>query len=414
MEIGGTEVGVGARIVVLLGGVLQHLRLHGIILNQRGDVEQFLVVQLIELAAVDQRLHLGVALTGDLHVVDQLGAAQFRQHVLFEFAVNRRHVLDLVLALGRRIVHAQHLKNQILVLDVRLLDHLLETFPVLAVTGSVDIETVLGQDLLDGLATGLATCAGQLVVELLRTVGRSVAVHIEALRDAVVLLVGHSGFLELGELFVLFERLLVHHRAVDLVEDLGLVYLIRRTLVVVGSRSGSVAEVEILLHRVDALGDEHAALSAQRHGLGRLRIGQHGRFLLRHGFARSGVEHHVLAGAVALALDQNAQLALLHTVVVGEFDMLRVGTAVVGRNNGIVVIHLLALDVFRSTGHFAALEHDHRRQTQRSFLVEISCREVHRNVGAHDAVVERQHLRCARVSNLILFLTHLLETVATR
>lgn len=106
---------------------------------------------------------------------------------------------------------------------------------VLAVTGSVDIETVLGQDLLDGLATGFATCAGQFVVELLRTVGRSVAVHIEALRDAVVLLVGNGGLLELGDLLVLFERLLVHHRAVDLVEDVGLVYLIRRTLVVVGA-----------------------------------------------------------------------------------------------------------------------------------------------------------------------------------
>lgn len=156
---------------------------------------------------------------------------------------------------------------------------------VLAVAGSVDVEAVLGQNLLDSLATGVATCAGQFVVELLGAVGRSVTVDIEALSDAVVLLVGSDVLLELGDTLVLLERLLVHHRAVDLVENVGFVDLVRRALVAVGCRRSGVAEVEVALHGVDALGDENAALRTRAMGLSRLRVGQHGGLLLRHGLA---------------------------------------------------------------------------------------------------------------------------------
>ena len=282
--------GGGQDTNLLLGAVSQRL----------GGIEVLLDGQLTAVAVGGHDLLVGLAL--DVGRVDDLGAAQGGQDLLLQLLEYRSHVLDLLLTLGGRVVAAQHLENDVLVLDVGLLDQLLEAFPVLTVGCGVDLQTglleQLGYDLLARLAAGLR----ELVVELLRTVGRSVALHGDVLRGALVREVGVHVLLEGAQVGVLLVGLR-HARRVDRVEQLGLVDLGGYLLVVVGHILHQVAVLEVLLERVHAVGDRQTELAGESGlGLG-IVTGQHGSLLLGRNGTRVEVHERELLALARRALD---------------------------------------------------------------------------------------------------------------
>ena len=162
------------------------------------------------------------------------------------------HVLDFALTLCGRVVEAQHLENEVLVLDVRLLDQFLETVPVLTVSGSVDVQARILQQLGNDFLTGLAARLRQFVVEFHGAIGRSITLHGDVLRSTVVLQFGIYVSLERVEVGFLLV-LLGYDRRVDRIEQIGLVDDGGHLLVVVGHRSHQVGVFQILLERVQAV-----------------------------------------------------------------------------------------------------------------------------------------------------------------
>ena len=269
----------------------------------------------------------------------------------------------------------------------------------------------LGYDLVARLAAGLR----ELVVELLGTVGRSVALHGDVLRGTVVLQVLVDVLLEVAQVGVLLV-LLRHDRRVDGVEQIGLVYDRRHALVVVGHLVHQVAVLQILLKGVQTVGYDQTELTLDGLLGSGVVAGQHGSLLLGGNGARVEVHQRELLALAAGALDLGAELqcALVHAGIVGELHVLRVDAAVLLVDDGVVVVDLRTLEDLGSAGYFAALEYDDGGHLHDGLLVEVGLGEGHVDVGRYDAVVQRQDLGRYREVDLVAVLGHLLEAVTAR
>ncbi len=326
-----------------------------------------------------------------------------------------RHVLDFALTLCGRVVEAQHLENEVLVLDVRLLDQFLETVPVLTVSGSVDVQARILQQLGNDFLTGLAARLRQFVVEFHGAIGRSITLHGDVLRSTVVLQFGIYVSLERVEVGFLLV-LLGYDRRVDRIEQIGLVDDGGHLLVVVGHRSHQVGVFQILLERVQAVSYGQAEFLGQS-GLGSLVVtGQHGSLLLGRDGAGVQVHEREFLALAARALDLGAELqgALVHTGIVGELYVLREIASVLLVDDRVVLVDFRTLEIFGGTGNLATVEYDHGSYFDNGFRVEILNRERNIDVSGNDTVVQRQNLGGNRQVDVIPVLGHLLEAITAR
>ena len=135
------------------------------------------------------------------------------------------------------------------------------------------------------------------------------------------------------------------------------------------------------------------------HDLSVLRDGGYTFEVVRHQSQSSAVVGHFLDGADTLsnrdysdssefavflsAFTLNAELqgAEVSTRVVRENNGLGVRTTLCFSDNSVVIFHLLALNVFGSTGDFATLEYQNRGNLQDSLLVEVGSRIGYSNVS---------------------------------
>ena len=126
-----------------------------------------------------------------MHVGNQAGAAQFREHFAFKGGEHLGHVADFVLTHGGITVHGQDTQDEVFVLQVAFLDQLLETFPVLthAAHGGIHGVNTLGH-LLPGLVGAGRTVSGQVVVQALGAFRGSVGHNLGAGNGGVLILGG--------------------------------------------------------------------------------------------------------------------------------------------------------------------------------------------------------------------------------
>ena len=227
------------------------------------------------------------------------------------------------------------------------------------------------------------------------------------LRGAVVLQVLIHVLLECVEVGAL-DGLLACVRAVDRVEDFGLVHLGGHALVVVGHPQHGVRIFEVLLQGVHTRGDHQAAF-AHDGGVG-LDLGG------RYDLTRVGVHQRELLAFALRAFDLQTKLQLgdRHALVVRELDVLGELAAALLVHDRIVVVHLGALVEFRGAGDFAALKYHDGSDLDHRLGVIVFGRERYADVSGDDAVVEHQHLGGAVPRDVLAILGHLLEAVATR
>lgn len=210
---------VTANAVILAGGSLVCFQLGGVVVGQRSGIQHLLLAQNVDILG-SGLLDFGVGATFDIHVGDQLRTAQLRQNLLSQHFEHSRHALDLLVALYRVVLHSQHLKNQILVFDVRCGNQFLEAFPVLTVSGDVVFRVNARELLGDRFLTALATLLRELVVELHRTVGRCITLGIYVAQRCAIL-VGILFHEVLEHLDLLFGQLArTHVGTVDLIHDI--------------------------------------------------------------------------------------------------------------------------------------------------------------------------------------------------
>ena len=297
------------------------------------------------------------------------------------------------------------MENQILVFDVRLRNQLLETFPVLTVSGNVDIQTRIFQQFRKNFVARFATLLRQRVVELHGTVGRSITLHGNMLGSTVVFQVLIHIRLECLQIGV-FQRFLGYVSLVDRIEDLGLVHAGSHAFVVARQSCHRIGVSQILLQGVHTLGNDQTALAYDR--------GVSLELLGLHDLARIGINQCKLVATRTFSLDTQLEFGNLHTLIVGELDMHGEHTARLLINDRIVLVHLRTLEEFRGTGDFSALEYHDRSNLHDSFGVEVLHGELCRNVGGNHTVIQYQHFRCTRQRYIIAVLCHLLEAVTAR
>ncbi len=313
----GQVVGGAAVLTIEVGGGLQNVLTLAVVLADGSSVEQLLDAELGGVFLVLSQ-DLLVAAADGLVVDGQTGAAQFRQDVVGQLAESLAHVLDLLLTLLRVLVHGEHAKDDLLVLDVAGLHQLLEAFPVLCGVLCGEGGLHLGELhlLLHVLLGVLLTLVGQLLVERHTTIRRCVCRNLYVVDVEGLLLLGDA-LEEAGELLdgIVLQLALAEVGLLD--EELD----------------GS-----IILLGVDALVGilRGAGLCVSRSRAIQLAGGNHAGSHLD-----SGHFHHFLADA---SVEGEVEVALLHGGLIGEVSLHGVvATHLVG--DGLVVaLHLLALE----------------------------------------------------------------------
>ena len=118
-------------------------------------------------------LDLLVIATDGLVVDGETGTAQFGQDAVGELTETSTHVFDLLFAFLGVFIHRKNAQDDILVLDVRCGNELLETLPVLSGVVGLNILGKLGllHLLLDITLGILLTLVSQFLVEGEATIG---------------------------------------------------------------------------------------------------------------------------------------------------------------------------------------------------------------------------------------------------
>ena len=132
-----------------------------------------------------------VAATDHIVVHEQAGTTQLGQNAVGNLGVHAAHVANLLLTLFGILIHGEDAQNHLLVLKVALADQLLEAVPVLS--GVLGVHVGLHANLLklalEEFVGNILTLFGQLLVEVVLTVGRSVSAHLDALESAGLVVV---------------------------------------------------------------------------------------------------------------------------------------------------------------------------------------------------------------------------------
>ncbi len=98
----------------------------------------------------------------------------------------------------------------------------------------------------------------------------------------------------------------------------------------------------------------------------------------------------LVCGTALYAEHERRQIGPL---VIREHYFLGENTALLPRNGSVVVPYILALEIFRRTYHFAALEHEHGSHLKNHLLIEVLLGEGIRNIGLNALSLKRKHLR---------------------
>ena len=115
------------------------------ILNEGCRAEKSLLVENVAVLLNElEKLLGGVVLI--LDIGNESCAAELRKNFLLEDCINLGHILDLALTDCRIAVHGKNADDEILVLDVRLGNELLEAFPVLTYALDLRISNLSAAD----------------------------------------------------------------------------------------------------------------------------------------------------------------------------------------------------------------------------------------------------------------------------
>ena len=364
-----------------LDGLLVDALLLGGILGYGSHAEEGLLVQ--NLLVVLQDIHqflVGVVL--HLHVGNEAGAAEFRQHLSLEGGEHLGHVADFVLTDGRVRVHGQDTEDEFLVFDGALGNQLLEAFPVFthAADGGVQALVAL-HHLVPGLGGTLGTVGGELVVHFLRAFRRGVSHNFGALDSGA--LVGGGG-IQGGQEFL-------HGLALELgVADLGAVYVILD--LTFGGGDNHVLVIVFLEGQVAGTLHQHVS------GVGAI-----GHFL-------DGQVDGLLSGQHLAA---EFQMALFHAFHIVEVEALRHLLAF-GGNHLVVVLHLLSLVLDGLHGSLSSVIDNDRSDFQHHVGVEVILGIRYRNHGVYASANHFQYGRLAAYLDVLGHFGHLLRGCAGR
>ena len=290
----------------------------GRIALQRSGIEQLIRRQTGRIGSV-LLLDLVVASSHSLVVDDHATTAQLRQNAIGELTEALAHVADLALTLLGILIHLQDAQDHVLVLDVAGFDETLEAVPVLSRIVGIDI---LGIEfgsldlLLDISLSSVLAFVGQLVVEGIAAIRRSISLHLHVLQ-VQALAVGIDSLQHGEELLdgVVLQLALAEIGLVDEELDIGFILLCFDALERVRCNASASVHQRLLVE-----------LCCSQHAIGDLH-GRHIDFLL----ADTGIEGEI-------------HLALLHIGHIVKGCLHRVAaTHLVG--NGLVVAHdFLALE----------------------------------------------------------------------
>ena len=130
LEVSYSEVVLAVCAVVLLDSLLVKSNLLSSLLNESSGTEKCSLVKNVDVL-LDELEELLASVVLVLYVSDESCTTKLRKNLLSESCVNCRHVLDLLLADSWVAVHRKNADDEILVLEVRSSNELLESFPVL-------------------------------------------------------------------------------------------------------------------------------------------------------------------------------------------------------------------------------------------------------------------------------------------
>ena len=360
-----------------MGGLFVDGFLFGGIVGQGSGIEHFLYAKLRSVVGI-LLLDLLVAATHHVVIDGHAGTTKLRQDAVGQLAEGGTHIANLLLALLGVFIHRENAQNHLLVLNVRGLHELLETFPVLSRVAGIDgsIHTRFFQRLLYVLLRSVLTLLGQTVVELETALGRGVSSHFHVLHSELFATVGID-FLQQTHKFlhrVVFQLALAQNSLIHKEFHRSIVLLRACALERIGS---------------------HAAAGVHHRLLVEFARGNHARSHL-HG-------RHADRLLSELGEEREPHLALLHLGFVVELRLHRVvATQTIG--NGLVVAHhFLTLErggkplVHLSVTVAQLWNHGHLRIALHVFFREFSvdggrhfsARRFQR-IGRHFKVVSRQ------------------------
>ena len=169
------------------------------IVSQCSCVQQFFDIQFRRIGR-SQLSDFFVRLTDDFVVQSQTRTTQLRKNSVSQFFVYSRDVFDFAFSLSRILVHCNNAKDQLFVLNVRLRNQFLETFPVLCCIFCINrsIDFCFLQVFVQHLSSVVLTVFSQCSIQAYTTIWRSVCRYF----DVADLLV--SCFVYVSNFFVEF------------------------------------------------------------------------------------------------------------------------------------------------------------------------------------------------------------------
>ena len=262
---------------------------------------------------------LVVAAAYNIVVDGQAGTAQLGKNAVGELTEGLAHVTNLLLALLGILIHGEHAKDDVLVLDVAGLHKLLEALPVLGGVVCVDIGLHVGllQRLLHVVFRHILTLAGEAVVVLETTLRRCEGLNLDILDGELLTTVGTDLLEQAYELLhgVVLQLALTEHGLVDEELHAGIVLLRLDALEGVGGYAATGLHHGLLVELArgdDTRGDLH---------------GRYGDLLLSDA-----------------SLEGEVHVALLHLRHIGEGSLHGVVTAEAIGDGLVVAKNLLALE----------------------------------------------------------------------
>ena len=253
----------------------------GIVLVEGSAVEQFLGAQLRGVGSI-LLLNLLVVAANQFVVHGEACTAQFGQHGTCQVLEGNAQVTDLALTLLRVFIHREHAQNHILVLNVAGLHQTLEAIPVFGCVVSIHIGIHLCgfQLFVHIVLRHILTFAGQTVVQVEPTFGRSECSHLNVIHVHGSALVGIDFLEQFDELLhrIVFQFLFAQVGLVDEEADVGLLFLFLDALERVNGQTGALVEDGFVVE-----------FGCREHTLGNFH-GRHFHLFLSHAGVESEVE----------------------------------------------------------------------------------------------------------------------------